>query len=190
MEMTIVIPLGASARVEVRGDSQREVVEMAAFFQELPTACPVCEAPVQFTARHPQGYDYYGMRCTGRPAHETTFGAHREGGTLYYKASEPWVVWQPGVRAEDDRAGEQTSPAPARGASVPPRGAQIQTAPLLSADQAQEIRSALAGVAGDRVRAFLAEFGASTPGGIPSARFADAKAKAERLPRGAARRAS
>lgn len=62
----------------------------------------------------------------------------------------------------------------------------------LSEGQAQEIRGALAGVAADQVRAFLADFGAATPGDIPVDRFEEAKASATRIPRasGHGRRAS
>jgi hypothetical protein len=103
MEIKLVLALAAGARVEVTADNVKSVVEQASFFQELPSACPVCDAPVQFTCRHPQGFDFYGMRCTGQPAHETTFGVHKEGGTLFYKASEPWSTWQSGARPEDER---------------------------------------------------------------------------------------
>lgn len=115
MEMQISMRLGESATVTVRSDDQRELVEAAAFFQELPQQCPVCKATVVFTARHPQSFNYYGLRCTGRPAHESTFGVKKEGGALFYKASEPWTAWQPGSRPEGDADFE-----PAR-ASAPQR---------------------------------------------------------------------
>lgn len=106
--MQISIRLNDVTSVTVRSDDQRDLIEAAAFFQELPQACPVCKAPVVFTARHPQSFNYYGLRCTGRPAHESTFGVKKEGGALFYKASEPWTSWQPGNRpeAESDPARE------------------------------------------------------------------------------------
>lgn len=128
VEIELTLKLGDSAVAKVRGESQREIIQMAAFFSELPTVCPVCQARVQFTSRHPQGYDYYGMRCAGKPSHETTFGAHREGGTLYYKANEPWTAWEPASRPDDAAADPKTydvdPPAPARagnGARPAPR---------------------------------------------------------------------
>src|SRR5688572_6133434 len=101
MQIEIAIPLGTST-VTVRGDSVADTIDAAAFYQELPTACPVCRAPVVFTARHPQSFHYYGLRCTGRPTHESTFGVHKEGGSLFYKANEPWKLWQLGGTAEPE----------------------------------------------------------------------------------------
>ena len=100
MELQITMRLGDGMSVTVRSDDQRELIEAAAFFQELPTTCPVCKATIVFTARHPQSFNYYGLRCTGRPSHETTFGVKKEGGALFYKASEPWTAWTPNPRPE------------------------------------------------------------------------------------------
>jgi hypothetical protein len=111
MEIELTIKIGDATIVKVRSDSQRDVIEQAAFFSDLPSACPVCREPVKFTSRRPSGYEYYGLRCTGRPSHETTFGVHREGGTLFYKASEPWTAWQPGARPEGE-ADVAPEPAP------------------------------------------------------------------------------
>jgi len=127
MEMQIAIRLGDSMSVTVRSDDQRELIEAAAFFQELPKACPVCKSPVVFTARHPQSFNYYGLRCTGRPSHETTFGVKKEGGTLFYKASEPWTAWQPGARPESEiEELEPVAPAPRpRAVSGAPRSMKV-----------------------------------------------------------------
>jgi hypothetical protein len=110
MEMEITMRLGETTTVTVRSDDQREIVEAAAFFQELPKACPVCKSPVVFTARHPQSFNYYGLRCTGRPSHESTFGVKKEGGALFYKASEPWTSWQPGGRPDSEPEAEVAAP--------------------------------------------------------------------------------
>jgi hypothetical protein len=135
--MQITIRLGDAMNVTVRSDDQRELIEAAAFFQELPKVCPVCKAQVVFTARHPQSFNYYGLRCTGRPSHESTFGVKKEGGSLFYKASEPWTAWQPGARPESEAEPETEERAAAsrpdpRGASRPravpssgPRSARI-----------------------------------------------------------------
>jgi len=122
MEIEVTLKLGDAAVVKVRGEGQAEVIEMTSFFQELPTACPICSSPVQFTCRHPKGYDYYGMRCTGRPSHETTFGAHREGGTLFYKSSEPWTAFQPGSWPAEAESEPARSEAP-RGRALRPAAA-------------------------------------------------------------------
>ena len=122
MEMQITIRLGEATSVTVRSDDQRELVEAAAFFQELPKACPVCRAPVVFTARHPQSFNYYGLRCTGRPSHESTFGVKKEGGALFYKASEPWTAWQPGARPEGEQEPDTAREPSPRAAESEQRG--------------------------------------------------------------------
>ena len=135
MEIKLVLALGTGARVEVTADNVKSVVEQAAFFQDLPSKCPVCEAPVQFTCRHPQGFDFYGLRCTGRPAHETTFGVHKEGGTLFYKSSEPWSAWQPGARPEDDRGSDAPYPAAREPERAPRRDARRESAAPTRSDE-------------------------------------------------------
>jgi hypothetical protein len=70
-----------------------------------------------------------------------------------------------------------------RGQANGPGRPAARAASGLNDRQAQEIRGALAGVAGDQVRPFLAEFEAATPADIPAERFEEAKAKAARLPR-------
>lgn len=96
--------------VTITGDDQREIIEEAAFYQELPDQCPECQASLIFTARHPQSFNYYGMRCLGKPSHETTFGVKKEGGALFYKAKEPWTSWQ-GRPQEEESAPQKTGAA-------------------------------------------------------------------------------
>jgi hypothetical protein len=145
MEINLVLALGAGARVEVTADNVKALIEQAAFFQDLPTACPVCDAPVQFTCRHPQGFDFYGMRCTGQPSHETTFGVHKEGGTLFYKASEPWSAWQPGTRPEDERSVDASFAAARELDRAPRRDARRESSGTVrSGEQARPQRAARA----------------------------------------------
>ena len=114
-EMQIQVRIG-DMTVAVKSDNQCELIELAAFFSELPKVCPKCQAPVAFTSRKPQGYDYYGMRCTGSPTHETTFGKNKEGGTLFYKSSEPWATFVPGARTDaGDYADQGGRPAARQG---------------------------------------------------------------------------
>jgi hypothetical protein len=82
--------------VTVTADNQHDAIDNAAFFQNLPDACPECTAPVVFFARHPKGFHYYGIRCTGTPQHESSFGIHKEGGGLFYKEREAWTSYRGG----------------------------------------------------------------------------------------------
>jgi hypothetical protein len=84
-KITLEINISATLGVKVEGNNEREVIQAGAFFHELPSNCPVCKAPVVLSYRQPQGFTYYGLKCTGNPSHESKFGQHKEGGTLYYK---------------------------------------------------------------------------------------------------------
>lgn len=84
-KITLEINISPTLGVKVEGNNEREVIQAGAFFHELPAQCPVCQFPVILSFRQPQGYTYYGLKCTGSPSHESNFGQHKEGGTLYYK---------------------------------------------------------------------------------------------------------
>lgn len=86
----IQIYLGETTTVTVSAEDEKVVIEQAAFFNNLPRACPVCAANVVFTFRKPKGFTFYGLRCLGPTQHEATFGQHKEGGKLFYKESESW----------------------------------------------------------------------------------------------------
>lgn len=91
MSISITIQFGTST-VTVTDTDLTDAIDRAAFFDMLPRQCPECGAGVHFTARHPRGFHYFGLRCDGSPAHETTFGVHKEGGGLFYKEREAWTV--------------------------------------------------------------------------------------------------
>lgn len=95
-----------------------------------------------------------------------------------------------GFLVGDDAESDAGEFAGGRAGAAAPSRATSRDGGGLSEDQAREIRSALAGVPGDHVRAYLTEFGASAPGDIPPERFDEAKSKAARLPRAANRRVS
>jgi hypothetical protein len=82
--VTIVIdaPEGSSG-----AETQKTLIEGIAFWQSLPTACPMpgCGAPLHFTARHPQNFHYYGLRCEGPKPHEANLGERKDGTSLYAK---------------------------------------------------------------------------------------------------------
>lgn len=76
-----------NSQIAVSGDIQnmKQFVRSVAFLDSLPRECPMCQAPVIFTYRTPQDYEYYGLQCQGEVTHETNFGQKKEGGELYYK---------------------------------------------------------------------------------------------------------
>lgn len=86
----VQISLGNDLKATVTGEDVKKVIKEAAFFSELPAMCPICDLPVAFMYRNPGSYDYYGMRCSGSPAHECNFGQHQEGNTFFYKGKDSW----------------------------------------------------------------------------------------------------
>jgi hypothetical protein len=86
IELTISL-FNGSVHVVVRGDDTLELIRLAAFYSQLPRECPVCGAPVHFTYRTPQDFEYYGLACRGEPRHETSFGQYKGGKGLFYKAT-------------------------------------------------------------------------------------------------------
>lgn len=84
-KVTLEINISPTLVVRVEGNSEKEVIQAGAFFHELPSNCPTCDKPLVLSFRQPQGYTYYGLKCIGTPSHESNFGQHKEGGSLYYK---------------------------------------------------------------------------------------------------------
>lgn len=111
-------------------------IESISFLHELPKVCPVCDAPVHFFYRNPQGNSYYGLKCDGAPAHESNMGQHKPpADTLYYKGDGSWEL-----EFSAREGGQQSSgPAASPGSAVAPSPAQTaspapaQTAPAASA---------------------------------------------------------
>lgn len=68
-------------------DDMKQFIRGMAFLEELPDACPICGEPVHFFFRNPKNFEYYGLKCTGSPAHETNFGQKKDGGNLFYKGN-------------------------------------------------------------------------------------------------------
>ena len=86
------IKLAGIGEVLVEGDDAKQVVQEAAFWNELPQVCPICGAQVRLSYRHPQDYHFYGMICLGEVEHESTFGQHKKDGKLFYKGDRSWKV--------------------------------------------------------------------------------------------------
>jgi hypothetical protein len=81
-----------SLNIAFAANDLREMIQEIAFLHQLPRVCPMCEASVHFFYRSPQGNEYYGLKCTGSPAHEVNFGIHKEGRGLFYKGDDKWEL--------------------------------------------------------------------------------------------------
>ena len=75
------------------------------FLEELPRKCPVCDAPLRFSYKSPKGYEYYGLKCSGSPSHESNFGQKKDGGELYYKGQ-----WEEAYKSESPTEGSEPPP--------------------------------------------------------------------------------
>lgn len=104
---------------------QKALIEGIAFWQGIPAVCPMpgCAAALVFTARHPQNYHYYGLRCEGPRPHEMNFGERKDGTSLYVK--DEWRdAWTGGNDADE--------PAPAAAPTATPasNGAKVDQGTL------------------------------------------------------------
>lgn len=88
--INIQVSIGSRMKATVSGEDPKKVVENIAFFSELPDICPICQNSTVFSFRNPKDFQFYGMRCSGTPAHECTFGQRREGNGLFYKGQDSW----------------------------------------------------------------------------------------------------
>lgn len=110
--MKITIQTIGNALIEFETKDEKEAISKMAFFQSLPAQCGICGAPVSFSHRQPQGYDYYGLVCEGSPKHESNFGQNKEGGKLFYKGDWREVQYN-SVAAERDAEINKFSDLPA-----------------------------------------------------------------------------
>lgn len=94
MKMHVPI-LGGRSTVEIEGDF-KEIVKQAAFWSELPDACPRCNSPLHLTFRNATSKDnkqiaYYGLQCENpqfTERHQNSFGLREDGSGFFYKAQE------------------------------------------------------------------------------------------------------
>ncbi len=99
IRLSILLP--GIGKVEIEGEEAPGVIAQAAFWGELPKACPVCSASLRLQHRSPKGFEYYGLICSGQPAHETNFGQKKVTGELYYKGAGFWRL-SPGAPYEEE----------------------------------------------------------------------------------------
>lgn len=137
-----------SYAVEVEGNTPTEVIEAAELFSAIPSVCPVngCGHPLHLTVRKPQGFDYYGLACSGPVVHETTFGERKVTKALYYKGE-----WQEAPRRGRDECEEPAPPPPAR-TREPERPQPAKAAPASSGTRGGERSTAPASTREPRPR--------------------------------------
>lgn len=114
---TIVVDVPDGATIMER---QKAVIEACAFWQQLPTACPMsgCGAPLTFFARHPQNFHYFGLVCQGAKPHEMNFGERKDGTTLYLK-DDGWRDAYQGAQTDEPAAAQSSAPASAPAPASP-----------------------------------------------------------------------
>src|SRR5688572_3134247 len=105
MKITLTTIGNTELEFDVKDD--KKAIENLAFWQELPSKCPKCGKDTYFTFRQPQGFTYYGLSCTGKPAHESVFGQRKEGDGLFYKGE--WHENTFGRSDEESDAPEHTN---------------------------------------------------------------------------------
>ena len=76
MQQKLSIRVSDRITLTLESADMRELVRTGSFWSELPSQCPICQAPVQLMYRNPQDNEYFGMQCTGPTKHETNFGIH------------------------------------------------------------------------------------------------------------------
>lgn len=107
----VQVNFGDRMKVTATGETSMKVLEELAFFSELPKVCPTCQAEMFFYFRNPQDFTYYGLKCTGQPAHECTFGQKKDGSGLFYKKDTWDVAYKKGEGGSNEAAPEAASPA-------------------------------------------------------------------------------
>ena len=75
--------------ISVSGKDEKEVIEQASFFSQLPCSCGNCDSKeIGFSHQRPQNqYDYYQMKCKSC-GWEFKFGMRKDDGGLFPKPSD------------------------------------------------------------------------------------------------------
>jgi hypothetical protein len=87
--------------IEVSAETAKQAIKESAFFQSLPSTCPVCDSLLKFTHRTPQDFEFFGLECTGEDHHSINFGQNKDGQGLYYKYDK-WQSFKERTKAAPD----------------------------------------------------------------------------------------
>ena len=81
--------------LELDAKSEKELWQKIAFYQSLPTTCPIDDTPTRFAFRSPKGNDYYEIANTNPNYYITMHvGQSKEGGELYADGTWSWWDWK------------------------------------------------------------------------------------------------
>lgn len=108
----LIFRLNDRIQVKISDEDERDIIRKAAFWASLPSTCQLCGASVAIQYRHPAGFEYYGLECTGPVAHETNFGQRKDGTGLYYKGQ--WKERPSQYHEDEDDTATQPQPVPAQ----------------------------------------------------------------------------
>lgn len=96
MQMKVQVPGG---EMTIQGTDMKEIFRKAAFWQALPTVCPIDGQPTRLEFRSPQDYEYYMVVTTGPFPYEYKLGIHNnEARTLFTK--DQWTYYDPESKKE------------------------------------------------------------------------------------------
>jgi len=94
--MKVQVPGG---EMTIQGTDMKEIFRKAAFWQGLPTVCPIDGYPTRLEFRSPQDYEYYMVVTTGPFPYEYKLGIHNnEARTLFTK--DQWTYYNPDAKQE------------------------------------------------------------------------------------------
>lgn len=89
----LTIGIAPNMSIEIESDDMREIIERANFWSQLPDKCPKCGEGVVYFYKTPKDNAYWGLICTGTPAHESNFGVYKDlSRGFYYKGEESWTT--------------------------------------------------------------------------------------------------
>ena len=131
MSIEITQKVGTGINVTIRAEKQKEAVETAAFFGDLPSKCQKCGCEnLTFTVRRPETFVYYGLKCKGCLA-EFQFGQYKDGSGLFPKYDGGWQTFEERMAKQNSAGGgdhyQDNRQGPPRGAPPPPRGGRDGT---------------------------------------------------------------
>lgn len=93
MPVSTRIKVGSSMVITVQGKDEKDLIEQASFFGELPCKCGRCDSgELAFKYRRTDDYDFYELVCK---ACEATYalGQKKEGGKLYPRGNKETGEW-------------------------------------------------------------------------------------------------
>jgi len=89
--MKITIQTVGNVTIEHETKSVKDIIELSAFFQSLPTVCPIDGEPTIFSHRSPSGNDYYELLSTGPRPFACQIHQNKEGDGMYCQGV--WTIY-------------------------------------------------------------------------------------------------